>query len=173
MATVTIANICVGAATLKIDGVDVGAITGGLTVQKATDVYNVEIDNVRAAIKQIPIKENFSAKTTMSEITLTNIRIIWNIPANQLNNAPSDPQASAILTFGLSTGVVEHTLEVTGVAPNGLTRVYRTYRAISVRASEHTYIRTKETLLPVEFDILPDLTKPAGQELGTITDYKF
>jgi hypothetical protein len=171
MATVTVANIVVGAATLKIDGVDVGAITGGLSIAKSTDVYNVEVDNVRAAVKQIPIKENFSVKTTLSELTLTNIRIVWNIPASLL--AGPTGNNNGVLQIGLSTGVVEHTLEVTGVAPNGLTRVYRTYRAISVRAAEHSYLRTKETLLPVEFDILPDLTKAAGQELGTITDYNF
>lgn len=173
MATVTVANILVGAATLKIDGADVGAISGGLAVVKATDVYAVEVDNVRAAVKHIPVKESFSVKTNMAEATLNNLRIVWNIPLNKLDNAPAELNADAKLQIGLSTGIVEHTLEATGVAPDGRTRVYRTYRAVSVRAAEHAYLRTKETLLPVEFDILPDLTKAAGEELGTVTDYTF
>jgi hypothetical protein len=165
MAQVTVANIIIGAATLKIDGVDVGAVSGGVSIAKSTDTYAVEVDNVRAAVKYIPVKENFSVKTNLAEATLNNIRLVWNIPANQL--------VTGVLTLGLSTGLSEHTLEITGVAPNGLTRVYRTYRAISVRASEHAYLRTKETLVPVEFDVLPDLSRPAGTELGTITDYNF
>lgn len=171
MATVTVANILIGAATLKIDGADVGAISGGLSIAKSTDVYAVEVDNVRAAVKHVPVKENFSVKTNLAEATLNNLRIVWNIPDGKLTQ-PGAP-ISNLLQVGLSTGLSEHTLEATGVAPNGLTRVYRTYRAISVRAAEHAYLRTKETLLPVEFDILPDLTKPAGEELGTITDYNF
>jgi len=165
MATVTVANIIIGAATLKLDGVDVGAISGGLSITKSTDVYNVEVDNVRAAVKYVPVKENFSIKTNLAEATLNNIRLVWNIPSNKLT--------TGVLQLGLSTGLVEHTLEVTGIAPNGLTRVYRAFRAISVRPSEHAYLRTKETLIPVEFDILPDLTQAIGTELGTITDYNF
>jgi hypothetical protein len=165
MATVTVSNIIIGPATLKIDGVDVGAVSGGVAIAKSTDTYPVEVDNVRAAVKIVPVKENFSVKTNLAEATLNNLRVIWNIPASKLS--------MGVLQLGLSTGLVEHTLEITGLAPNGLTRVYRTYRAISVRASEHAYFRNKETLLPVEFDILPDLTKAAGEELGTVTDYNF
>lgn len=165
MATVTVANILVGAATLKLDGVDVGAVSGGVSIAKSTDVYAVEVDNVRAAVKHIPVKENFSVKTNLAEATLENIRMVWNIPANKLQ--------AGVLKLGLSTGLVEHVLEITGVAPDGRTRVYRTFRAISVRASEHSYYRNKETLIPVEFDVLPDLTQLAGEELGTITDYNF
>lgn len=173
MATVVVANILIGAATLKVDGVDVGAISGGLSVAKSTDVYAVEVDNVRAAVKHVPVKENFSVKTNLAEATLENIKLVWNIPTTKLDLSPAEVNALKTLTIGLSTGIVEHTLEVTGVAPDGRTRVYRTYRAIAVRASEHAYLRTKETLIPVEFDILPDLTKAAGEELGTITDYTF
>lgn len=173
MATVTVANILIGAATLKIDGTDVGAISGGLAVAKATDVYAIEVDNVRAPVKHIPVKESFSVKTNMAESTLENLRIVWNIPANKLDSGSPELNAVKKLRVGLSTGIVEHTLEATGVAPDGRTRVYRTFRAISVRAAEHAYLRTKETLLPVEFDILPDLTKAAGEELGTVTDYSF
>ena len=173
MATVTVANILIGAATLKVDGVDVGAISGGLALAKATDVYAIEVDNVRAPVKHIPVKESFSVKTNLAEATLENLRIVWNTPASKLDNNPAELNADAKLQIGLSTGIVEHTLEATGVAPSGLTRVYRTYRAISVRAAEHAYLRTKETLLPVEFDILPDLSKAAGEELGTVPDYNF
>ena len=169
MATVTVSNIIIGAATLKIDGVDVGAISGGLSVAKATDVYAVEIDNVRAPVLHIPVKESFSIKTTMVEATLANLKTIWNIPATKLTTA----LGVTTLKVGLSTGVVEHTIEVTGVAPNGLTRVYRAFRAISVRPSEHSYNRNKETMFPVEIDILPDLTQAAGEELGSVVDYNF
>lgn len=174
MAQVTISNIIIGAATLKVDGVDIGAITGGLSITKSTDVYPIEIDNIRAPVKHVPVKESFAVKTTMSEGTLENLRIVWNIPSSRLTTGLDENTHNFTrLTVGMSTGVVEHTLEVTGVAPNGLTRVYRTYRAISIKPAEHTYARTKETLMPVEFDVLPDLTKAPGTELGTITDYDF
>lgn len=173
MATVTVANIIVGPGTLKVDGVDIGAITGGLSVAKQTDVYAVEVDNVRAPVKHIPVKETLTIKTTLSEATLENLRIVWNIATAQLSTNQTDENGHLYnqLVVGMSTGVVEHTLTATGVAPNGKTRVYNTYRAIAVRASEHSYQRQKETLFPVEFDILPDLTRPAGTELGTVTDY--
>jgi len=171
MATVTVANILVGAATLKLDETDVGAISGGLTVSKATDVYEVEVDNVKAPVKHIPTKEIMKVKTSVAEATLANLRLIWNIPASKLTQPGGT--IDNLLKVGISTGIVEHTLTVTGVAPNGLTRVYRCFRAISVRASEHGYMRNKETLFPIEIDILPDLTQAAGEEFGTITDYNF
>jgi hypothetical protein len=171
MATVTVANIVIGAATLKVDGVDVGAVTGGVSIAKSTDVYNIEVDNVKAAVKNVPVKENFSIKTTLAEATLENLRLIWNIPATKLTSPGGD--VAKLMQIGMSTGVIEHTVEVTGVAPDGRLRVYRAYRAIAIRPSEHAYNRGKETLFPIELDVLPDLTKAAGEELGTITDYNF
>lgn len=166
--TVTVSNICIGPATLKVDGVDVGGLNGGVQIAKSVDVYPIEVDSVRAPVRHIPVKEALSLKTTMAEATLKNLQIIWNIPNEKYN----DTATTGSLKIGMSTGVVEHTLEITGVAPNGATRVYTVRRAISIKPSEHMYQRTKETLFPVEFDILPDLTQPAGDEFGQIVDYK-
>lgn len=162
---VTIANIIIGHAHLVVDGTSVGALSGGVAISKATDVYEVFVDQIRAPVIVKPTKETFTVKTNLAEATLANLRLVWNIPSSKLT------QGGLYLKMGLSTGVYEHTLQVTGVAPNGRTRVYTCFLAVSISASEHSYQENKETLIPVSFTILPDTTKAVAEELGEILDY--
>ena len=67
----------------------------------------------------------------------------------------------------------EHTLTFIGPAPGEYkTRTYTVHRAINVSASEHSYVKNGEVVIPVEFEILPDMTQPEGEEWGTIVDSK-
>lgn len=160
---VNTSNIVIGHGHLKVDGVSVGGISGGLFLSKGTAVYDVYIDQLTTPVRTIPTKEDFTVKTNLAEATLENLRLVWNIPSSKLSGNT--------LKVGVSTGVVEHTLEITGVAPSGKTRVITIYRAVSVQASEHGFFKDKETLYPVVFTVLADTTQPAMEEIASITDY--
>lgn len=161
---VNVSNIVLGHGHLKVDGASVGALSGGLTLAKATTTYDIQIDQLTTPVRSIPTKEDFTLKTNMSEATLQNLAYCWNIPAGQLTGGGLN------LAVGVSTGVVEHYLDVTGVAPNGRVRWVHIYRAVSIQASEMGFFKDKETLFPVTFTILADTTQAAGSELATIRD---
>ena len=165
---VNVSNIVIGHGHLKVDGTSVGAISGGLSIAKGTDVYEIYVDQLKTPVKMNTTKETFTVKTNLVESTLTNLRYVWNIPASKLTG--TDGQTGAVLKIGVSTGVVEHTLEITGVAPNGLIRVIQVHRAISLSASEHSFQENKETLFPVAFVCLADSTRPAAEEIADIVD---
>ncbi len=165
---VNVSNVVIGHGHLKVDGTSVGGINGGLSIQKATDVYEVYVDQLLTPIRLKPTKETFLVKTNLSESTLTNLRYAWNIPASKLTG--TDGQVGGTLKIGVSTGVVEHTLEITGVAPNGITRVIQIFRAVHLTASEFAFQQNKEVMFPVQFTCLADTTKPVGEELAVIVD---
>lgn len=164
---VNVSNVVLGHGHLKVDGVSVGAISGGIEIAKATDVYEVYVDQVKTPIQTKPIKETFTVKTNLAEATLKNLRYMWNIPAAKQTGA--DGQNATYIKVGVSTGVVEHTLEITGVSPIGI-RVIQVYRAVSLQASAFAILENKEVLFPVTFTCLADTTKPTGEELATIVD---
>lgn len=165
---VVVGNVVIGHGHLKVDGVSVGAISGGLSITKGTDVYEIYVDQLKTPIRQIPVKETFAVKTNLAETTLTNLALVWNIPDSKHSGTPG--AAGETLKIGVSTGVVEHTLEITGVAPNGRTRVIQVHRAVSLTQSEFTYIQNKETLFPITFVCLADTSYPNGEEIATIVD---
>ena len=95
---VTVSNINYGHGHLYVAGASVGAISGGLFVSKATTTFDINIDQLTTPVRTIPIKEEFSVKTNIAEITLANLKVIWNQPASNLTG-------TTILNVGVSTGV--------------------------------------------------------------------
>jgi hypothetical protein len=157
---VNTSNIILGHGHLYVDGTSVGGTSGGVNVAKSTTTYEIYIDQLTTPVRSYPVKEDFTVKTNISEATLQNLAIVWNVPASQITGNT--------MTVGVSTGVLEHKLTITGVAPNGKTRIIQIFRAVSVQASEHGYFKDKETLYPVTFTCLADTTRAPGNEFCTI-----
>lgn len=143
-------NIIVGAASLSIDGVDVGYTQGGVSLRKSTDFVDVDADQLGGVARKVATFERMFLSTTLLEATHANMRRMLNEPSgaligSQLNLGSASPAAQ------------EHTLTVTGVAPSSGVRTYSFYRAIAVDEVEHLIgSRDAPGVIPVGFELLKD-----------------
>ena len=144
-------NIIVGAALLKVDGVDVGYTQGGVTQRYAPEFFDVSADQLAGIARKEKISEKMTVGTTMLETTLENLR-------KAMGHNTSHAFSGSALTIGEASPVVtEHVLTIIGKAPNGGTRTVTYYRAISVDEIEHMIgARDQASILPVSFECLKD-----------------
>jgi len=144
-------NIIVGAATLKIDNVDVGFTQGGVSFRKSNEFLDVETDQLAGvARKEITMQRAF-VSTTLAEATLANLQKAMAEPSAQLFSGSA-------LSFGQgSPTVTEHVLTVTGKGPDGATRTYTFTRCIAVDEVDHMIgARDAASLIPIGFEVLKD-----------------
>lgn len=156
-------NIIVGAATLKIDGIDVGFTQGGVTVRFADDYLDVEADQLAGVARKEKTFQRVFVTTTLLEATLLNLRKAIGEPSSQLfGTALSFGQASPVVT--------EHTLTITGKSSAGATqREYSFTRCISIGEVEHLAgARDAASVIPIEFEVLKDPS--AGNTFGFSRD---
>jgi len=164
---IDVTQVIVGAGTLEVDGVDVGATRDGVEMSRAIEFYDVQCDQVKATLKKAPTNQKRTVKTTLLEATLENLKLAWG--GTLVTSA--GPPATKTLKMGLADGGEEHELVFVGPAPGTYkTRTVTFYRAVNVSQSATKYVKDGEVRIEVEFEILPDLSKPAGEEWGTIVD---
>lgn len=170
--TVTVGNIIAGPCTsFTVDATAVGGTSGGVTMERKQTMVDLEVDQIVGSIKKVPSKDVITVTTTLAESTLNNLQIAWGISA-----APvvATTPASTTLSIGIENVAIEHTLTFVGPCPPGTgtytTRTVTCSRAVSVATAKMDFLKDKEQAYQVTFDILPDLTKTAGSEYGTIVD---
>lgn len=160
------ANIIIGAGILKIDGEEVGATRDGVVMGRTVEFYDVTCDQANGVIKKHLVNQTRVLRTSLLEATLENLKLAWGGIIEE-----DDVEGTKTLKMGVKDGSEEHTLTFIGPAPGEYkTRTYTVHRAINVSASEHSYLKNGEVVIPVEFEILPDMTQPEGEEWGTIVD---
>lgn len=155
------ANILVGVKNFYLDGVDLGATVGGVEIQKALEIYEKEVDQLLDATDLVPKKYVLTAKTELSEATLANLKKVWNEEAAAEDGGRVQP-------IGLSQELPEYELKFTGPDPNGNTRTYTFFRAVSVEAGAQQLKKDGQTVFPVTFRILPDLDVALDHCYGTV-----
>lgn len=160
-------NVLIGVGKLSIDSSSMGYTSGGVTIVKAADRMDVEVDQSYAPVRVHKIRESFEVRTNIAEATLDNLKIIWE----QTEDVTEDVQAGTrTLDWGMNEDVVEHTLEFRGVSPEGYDRIYTVYKAVMWESGELIHQKDALTVVPATFRILPDTTKDAGKEYGSIVD---
>lgn len=155
---VTVGNIIVGAGTLSVDGTDVGGTRDGVQMAREAEYLDVTADQHKAVLKKYITAERRFLRTSLLEATLDNLKLAWGGTVEDNT-----------LKLSLNDELEEHELEFTGPGPNGKTRKYKHSRAVQIGNAEHSYTKNGETVIPVEFEILADLSKP-GAEWGTVID---
>lgn len=162
-------NIIIGAGLLSIDGQEVGATKDGVTMGRTVGFYDVTCDQANGVIKKHMTSQTRVLKTSLLEGTLENLKLAWG---GTITTNAEAPEAKT-LKMGATDGGEEHELVFVGPAPGEYkTRTYTVHRAINVSASEHSYKKDGEVMIPVEFEILLDMSQPEGEEWGTIVDSK-
>lgn len=158
-------NIIVGAATMKIDGIDVGFTQGGVNIRFADDYLDVEADQLAGVARKEKTFQRVFVTTVLLEATLLNLRKAIGEPESQLFGG------GTAMTFGQAFPVVtEHTLTVTGKASVGATqREYAFTRCISIGEVDHIAgARDAASVIPIEFEVLKD--PAAGNTFGFARD---
>lgn len=166
---VNTANIIIGPCTsFKTDNTDVGGTDSGVQVQKASTMVDLKVDQITAVVKKGLTADKYTVKTQLAESILTNLQLAWDVTAAPVYNGGL---GTTTLSLGVEKTVNEHTLTFVGPAPGGKTRTYTVHRAVAmISGSALDIAKDKQHVIPVEFEILPDLTQPAGSEFGTIVD---
>jgi len=159
------ANVLMGVGLLEVDGNSVGYTSGGVQLLHTSDKMEKEVDQSYAPIGIHKVKETFSIKTNLAEATLDNLKMVWEQTEEVVENSPS-----RTLSWGMNQDVVEHTLIFKGKSPEGYDRTFSVYKAVVWESGDIDHAKDKLTLIPITFRILPDVTKAAGKEYGTIVD---
>ncbi len=171
MAEFNSANVLVGVGVLKVDGNSLGFTSGGVNLGVATDRVDKEVDQSFAPVGIIKVREQFNVVTNLAEVTLENLKLVWEqtaaitVDAGGGGNPPT-----RTLKWGINEDVIEHTLEFRGRSPKGFDRVFSVFKAVVFDVGDTPHVRDAITVIPVTFRILPDTAKPAGEEYGTIQD---
>lgn len=166
--TVNIQNIIIGAcSSFKCDATDVGGTDGGVSVNPRDTFRDIQVDQVIGVVKKARTNRVIQVVTTLKEATLDNLKLAFN-----LNTAITTDGTSGDKTLGLGvdTSTTEHALEFVGPGPDGFTRTFTINRAIGYASGNYQIRKDQESVVQVTFDCLPDLTKPQGQEYGTIVE---
>ena len=188
-ANVTVTNIVVGEAEIKIGNsntgysqadfdtanlVSIGATSGGVEIQWAPDMVDIEIDQFGDAAKIIQSKVKVTLKTTIVESTLKNLAYAWNFDQSQII-ANFDAASTNTFKFGIqSVSPIEKAIQVNGYAPGTIAgtpkyRKFNTKRAISFDSSSVSYKRAEASTFSVSFRILP-VVGDVGYEYGKVID---
>jgi len=159
------ANVLIGVGMLKVDGVSVGYTSGGVSLVLTTDKIEKEVDQSYSPIGIHKVKETFEIKTNLAEATLENLKLIWEQTESVVVSS-----GKRTLSWGMNPDVIEHTLEFNGKSPEGFDRIFSVYKAVVWESGELKHMKNELTVVPVTFRVLPDITKAAGKEYGTIVD---
>lgn len=153
-------NIIHGAASMSVDGVDVGWTQGGVSLRRSRDLLDIEADQVIGVIDKKVTMERVFLTTTMIEATVANMLMALDINGSGSGDGEfgeSAPEAT------------EHSITVTGKAPDGDLRTYTFYRCVINEEVEHMIgARDQIGMLPVVFEVMKD---PAhGDTFGFFAD---
>jgi len=153
-------NIVVGAATVSLDGVDVGHTKGGATFRYEPDFFDVISDQSVGVVVKPRSLERMFVTTTFLEMTLANIRKALMQPIENLSGST--------LTLGYNNvcWVDEVVIVLVGKSPNCGTRTVTFNKAVSIGVKEYNFSREEESSLEVEFECLKD----SNGEFGSIID---
>ena len=158
-------NVLVGVGRLSVDGSSVGYTSGGVSLTKASDSFDMEVDQSYAPIGIHKVRESFQIATSLAEATLENLKIVWD----QTLAIESGPTTET-LHWGMNPDVVEHTLEFRGKSPSGADRTFFARKAVVFEVGDMAHQKDALTLIPVTFRVLPDVTQDAGKEYGYVVD---
>jgi len=153
-------NIIVGAAIVKIDGVDIGYTRGGVTLRYEPEWIEVIADQAVGVVRRARSLERMFVVFTTIEASLARIREAWMLPTDKL--------AGDTLTLGYNNScfVDDVAVILVGSGPSCGTRTVSLTSCVSVGNSEYNQTREEEVGFEMELEVL----KQNDGTFGTIVD---
>lgn len=156
-------KLIVGTYKIILNGYDLGSTTGGVTISQSnefTEVFNDQTPSLQAVFRN---KQDFMIKTTMRDMTLDKLRIIYGLKEGFNGTDVLCINADAGCTFP-----EEYSMTIEGPGPGCMCRQFHFPRVIITPSSiEYIIDRTKQVEVAVEFRVLPSC--PDGL-IGCISD---
>ena len=160
-------NIIVGAGTLAHDPAggtsysNVGGTDDGVEFSSSKDFHDSEAAEAPVNLKKTITKMVGNVSASLKEATLDNLLIAWE----------GEITGGDTLTVSTDGSVNEQSLQFTGKAPAGATRTYTFPRVVSISAGGHRYTKAQDTLIEVEFEVLPEWNDSAKKwDFFTVVD---
>jgi hypothetical protein len=164
---VTSTNIVKAAlASLTIDSVDVGGTYAPLTVSVEVTRQDIIVEQLLTAIRSVITARNVTAATTLAEITLANMAIVWQLPSSLIVsssltiNASSDRGDVTWVAVGLAG-------TAPGATPTTNKRTFNFPRSRSNGTITTNLAKLEDGALPAEWVFLANSTTGI---IGTVTD---
>lgn len=162
----TVANICVGVATLyyhSTAGTVVGSITtevgyteDGVNMEYNPTIVDIDVEEDTFPVERVITKEELSIICNMAEASLANLR----------NAIAGSILAGAVITIG-GGAMQEIAIKIVGEAPSGGTRTIYIPYVNPVGTVGLTYRLGEKTIVPVTFK---PFRNAFGATICTITD---
>lgn len=141
-------NIVVGAATITVNGTDVGYTRDGVQIRHASDFTDIMADQANGVVKKFRNAERMFIKFTMLEITLENLKLACMQPDQNLSGST--------LTFGYNDAcwVAENNIVIVGKGPSCGTRTWNATKCVITGERSIEQKRDEPQVLEVEFEVL-------------------
>lgn len=137
-----------------------GLVKGGITIEHEQTQQEIMVDQYLGPIEQITTAESLKIKTTLAEA------VFANLAAAMGKENPS----GAELTLGAQEVKNYYTLYVNVKGADNKKRTYTFWKCKISGKTTQVYKRDGETVADIEFNVLTDATKAAGQRFGVITE---
>lgn len=149
------ANVAIGAASVCVNGSDIGYTTGGVKLQYQPTFVEVRADQSGGVIRRFKQEERLFVEFELIEITLQRIAEIFGYPNSNLFTG-SGTGIGDCLYIGYASGcsIEEVEMVILSPAPNCCTREWTFPVAISVSEAQLNFQRDQEQRISARFEIL-------------------
>lgn len=149
----------------------VGYTDDGVEIGYAPSWKDITVDEEMAPVKKKLVGEKMTISAKLAEATLDNLNRA--IAAAKIATAVNTPPTRDTVTLKVGSATDDEELMIAFEGPSTVansTRILLAYRAKATAAISLKYNRQDKVMIPVEFEVLADSTKPAGERLAQIVD---
>jgi len=140
---------------------DFGATDGGFKIAVSYEKTEWEVDQENSPIDEFLTRWNYRLETTLVEVSLENLKIVWEGTAITTDTTPTPDER--LISFGTPSAVTERMMAylhdkrpVSGV---GKIRAYVFRKArYGGNESSHEFTKGEKAKIPVTFNLFPDTT---------------
>ena len=153
-------NILIGAATVSLNGTDIGYTQGGTTVRYESTPVDVDADQANGIVRKGRAMERTNVIVRLLEVSLEQLRLAMMLPSANLSGS------TLTLGYNGSCWTDEVSITLVGPGPNCGTRTFTFTKGVSMGTREYNMQRDAPTQFEVDMEVLKD----SSGNFGTITD---
>lgn len=145
------------------------ATVDGMTISYSRDQQLIEIDEAIGPVDAFIQGENLTVKITANQHTASRLKAAFGHGTITTTPPGAGTPGSDLLSFGGDTALAEYPLRYTAKSrknPN-LNIIIDFFRVVPKTDGDIQFGKKTVTGVPITFQVLEDLSKPAGQQLGT------
>lgn len=152
---------------------DFGATDGGFKIATSFEKTEWEVDQENAPIDEFLTRWNWRIETTLVEVSLENLAIVWEGTSITTNATPTPDERK--VSFGSPASVTERMIsylhDKRPVSGDGRIRAYVFRKArYAGTESSHEFMKGEKAKIPVTFNLFPDTSLSDSQNMWFMLD---